>query len=201
VSEYGAEGKNDFFTTNPAIFDHSESYQIDFHKAYWKAIEAAPFVAGGTLWNMFDFASFAKIGNIPHINQKGMMTFDRKPKSVYRYYQSQWLRGAEDKPMAHIHANWNGRRGYTIASTQASVEVFSNGDEVELFAGDVSLGKKSRKQGFVWSVGIPEGWTTLKAVASKHGETASDAIELWAISGTGSKTGKSQEAQRNTDEK
>jgi beta-galactosidase len=201
VSEYGAEGKLDYYTANPAIFDHSESYQIDFHKAYWNAIEASPFVAGGTLWNMFDFASFAKIGNMPHINKKGMMTFDRKPKGVYRYYQSQWLRGVQDKPMAYIHANWNGRRGFTTASTQASIEVFSNGDEVELFTGETSLGKKSRKQGFVWSVAIAEGWTTLKAVAAKHGETAWDALEIWAVRGMEQSSAKSQDAQRNTDEK
>ncbi len=211
VSEYGAEGKHDYFTTDPAIFDHSESYQLEFHKAYWKAIEAAPFVAGGTIWNMFDFASFAKIGNVPHINQKGMMTFDRKPKSVYCFYQSQWLRGAQDKPMAHIHTHWNGRRGYTTASTQASIEVFSNGDEVELFVGVAgvmgdasqltSLGKKSRNQGFVWSVAIAEGWTMLKAVATKHGETASDALELWAVRGEKRRDIQLQDAQRNTDEK
>lgn len=201
VSEYGAEGKLDYYTANPAIFDHSESYQVEFHKAYWNVIERLPFVAGGTIWNMFDFASFAKIGNIPHINQKGMMTFDRKPKAVYRFYQSQWLRGAQDKPMAYIHANWHGRRGFLIASTQASIEVFSNGDEVELFIGEMSLGKKSRKQGFVWSVRLEEGWTELTAAARKRGETAVDTLSVWSEKAINLSNNQPQEAQRNTDEK
>ncbi len=103
--------------------------------------------------------------------------------------------------MAYIHANWNGRRGFTTASTQASIEVFSNGDEVELFTGETSLGKKSRKQGFVWSVRLVEGWNELSAVAHKRGETASDALSVWAEKGINTSNNAAQEAKRNTDEK
>ncbi|GIV36372.1 MAG: hypothetical protein KatS3mg032_0751 [Cyclobacteriaceae bacterium] len=108
VSEYGCEGKYGYHVNNPVLFDHSETYQVAFHKSYWTSIRDNDFILGGIIWNMFDFASFAKVGNIPHVNQKGMMTYDRKPKSVYYYYQSQW----SDEPMVYIYSHtWSHRNG------------------------------------------------------------------------------------------
>lgn len=166
VSEYGAEGKYGFHVNNPTLFDHSETYQIDLHKAYWKTIRDNDFIIGGTIWNMFDFASWAKIGNIPHINQKGMMTYDRKPKSVYYYYQSQWT----NEPMVYIYSHTNVHRSGNPAEKQ-SLEVFSNCDEVELFVNGVSQGKQAKKNEFVWPVNYLTGVNEIKAIAHKDGET------------------------------
>jgi beta-galactosidase len=166
VSEYGAEGKYGYHLNEPTLFDHSESYQINLHKAYWNSIRDNDFILGSTLWNMFDFGSFAKVGNIPHVNQKGMMTYDRKPKSVYYYYQSQWT----DEPMVYIYSHtWTHR--YGKPGEKQPLEIFSNCDTVEVFLNGQSQGKRIKAEGFNWSVDFTLGLNELKAVGTKEGET------------------------------
>lgn len=164
VSEYGAEGKYGYHVETPALFDHSETYQLAFHEASWKAICERPWVAGGTVWNMFDFGSFRKIGNIPHINQKGMMTADRKPKDVYFFYQSQW----SEEPMVHIVSDtWTHRSGRE--GDVEDIRVLSNCETVELLVNGTSVGSHSR--GFRWKVVLTPGTNRLTAVGRKAGET------------------------------
>jgi beta-galactosidase len=169
VSEYGAEGKYGHHVAEPRIFDHSETYQVNFHKAYWEVISKHPYLAGGTIWNMFDFASFAKIGNSPHINKKGMLTFDRKPKDVFYYYQSVWTNEA----MVRIAGHTNTHRR-TLQGQSTSLEVFSNAEVVELFVNGQSQGKKQKSTGYTWQVMLPEGYHRIKAVAVKEGITVTD---------------------------
>jgi beta-galactosidase len=172
VSEYGAEGKYAYHVNDPVLFDHSETYQVNLHRAYWEAIRDNRFILGGTIWNMFDFASFAKIGNGPHINKKGMMTYDRKPKSVYFYYQSEW----SDEPMVYIYSHtWTHRSG----ETGKRLEIFSNCETVEVFVDGKSIGKKNKAEGFVWTVNFPEGLHDLKAIGSKEGETVRDEMRIY----------------------
>jgi beta-galactosidase len=173
VSEYGAEGKYGFHVNNPILFDHSETYQIDFHKVYWKAIRDNDFIIGGTIWNMFDFASWAKIGNIPHINQKGTMTFDRKPKSLYYYYQSQWT----EEPMVYIYSHTHVHRSGNPSEKQ-TLEVFSNCDEVELFVNGISQGRQTKKNEFTWLINYQLGVNELKAIGHKDGETVRTSMQI-----------------------
>lgn len=169
VSEYGAEGKFGYHVNNPKIFDHSETYQINFHKAYWRTMEKYAYLAGGTIWNMFDFASFAKIGNSPHINKKGMLTFDRKPKDVFYYYQSAWT----EEAMVRIAGHTNTHRR-TVTGSTTPVEIFSNADEVELFVNGVSQGKKQKALDWIWNINLTEGYHKIKTVATKQGVTVTD---------------------------
>jgi beta-galactosidase len=174
VSEYGAEGKYGFHVSRPMRFDHSESYQIAFHKAYWDYISKNDWVLGSTLWNMFDFSSWAKIGNIPHINQKGMMTYDRKPKSVYYFYQSQWT----SKPMVYINSHtWTHRTGEKGAKQE--IEVFSNCENVELFVNGISQGKRLKSESYTWKVDFKEGANEVKALAYKEGETVKTNMQIY----------------------
>lgn len=172
VSEYGAEAKYGYHVDDPTIFDHSETYQMLFHEASWQAINNRPWVAGGAIWNMYDFGSFRKIGNIPHINQKGMMTKDRKPKGVYYYYQSQW----SSKPMVYIVSHtWTHRKG--VEGVPQSVRVFSNCDSVEFFLNGNTLGKQ--EHGFVWKTHLTNGENTLRAIGYSKGETVRDEMMLF----------------------
>jgi beta-galactosidase len=173
ISEYGAEGKYGYHLNEPALFDHSESYQVNLHKAYWKAIRDNDFILGGTIWNMFDFASFAKVGNIPHVNQKGMMTYDRKPKSVYYYYQSEWT----TEPMVYINSHtWTHR--YGKPGEKQTLEVFSNCETVELFLNGASQGKRNKAEGYAWLIDFVPGMNEVKAVGFKEGETVKTKMEL-----------------------
>ncbi|MGB5820381.1 MAG: glycoside hydrolase family 2 TIM barrel-domain containing protein [Saonia sp.] len=175
VSEYGAEGKYGYHVPpqDAVRFDHSETYQMRFHKAYWNFIEKTDWVAGSTLWNMFDFTSFAKIGNIPHINQKGMMTYDRKPKSLFYYYKSQWT----DEPMVYLVSHtWTHRTGNL--NEKQPIEVFSNCATVELYVNGNSVGKLANTETWQWNVALKEGYNHLKAVATKDGQTVVHTLKI-----------------------
>ncbi len=171
VSEYGSESKYGYHVDDPRNFDHSETYQLDFHRAAWKAIEERPWVAGGTIWVMFDFSSYVKIGNNPRINKKGMMTADRKPKDVYYFYQSQW----SDEPMVHIVSHtWTHRTG--TRDLPQTVRVFSNCDSVVLFLNGRSLGGNTGD--YEWKVPFVAGNNSLKAVGQQDGQTVVDEIAV-----------------------
>jgi beta-galactosidase len=174
VSEYGAEGKYGYHVNNPVKFDHSLTYQLALHRTYWETIKKHDFIMGGALWNMFDFASWAKVGNIPHINQKGTATYDRRPKGLYYYYQSEWT----DKPMVYIWEHTLIHR-YGQPNTAHPVEIFSNCNEVELFVNGTSQGKRNKKDGYVWPVRFSEGRHELKAIGRQHGETVSWQMEMY----------------------
>lgn len=172
VSEYGAEGKYGYHVNDPAPFDHSETYQMALHEASWQAIDERPWVAGGTIWNMVDFGSFRKIGNIPHINQKGMMTADRRPKGVFHYYQSRWT----TEPMVYIVADtWVhriGKRGQPLP-----VRVYSNCEEVELHVDGRPAGRRTAP--FHWPVVLSPGEHRLRAIGRREGRVVHHEITIF----------------------
>ena len=93
------------------------------------------------------------------------------PKDRYYLYQSHWR---PNFPMAHIlpHWNWPERRDSIVP-----VDVYTSGDEAELFLNGKSLGRKSKKEGqdfrLAWdSVVYTPG--ELKVIAYKNGKQ-------WAI--------------------
>ncbi|NJL12330.1 MAG: glycoside hydrolase family 2 protein [Microscillaceae bacterium] len=174
VTEYGAEGKYGYHVNQPKRFDHSETYQLLFHKAYWHYIAQHDWVLGGTIWNMFDFTSFAKVGNIPHINQKGTATFDRKPKSLYYFYQSQW----SQKPMVYIYSHtWTHRTA--PPGVPQSLEVFSNCEAVELWLNGQSLGKHQASEAWVWPATLKVGLNRVLAVGFHRGEVVKDELSFY----------------------
>jgi beta-galactosidase len=174
ISEYGAEGKYGYHVIDPVIFDHSETYQMNFHRAHWEAIDEREWVSGGALWNMFDFGSHVKIGNVPHINQKGMMTMDRKPKSVYRYYQSQWLAD----PVVYIVSETQHHKKINDDGT-TEIMVFSNCEDVELIINGESEGLKTGEEGFIWHISPGVGMYSLEAVGSCRGIPVYDTHQVY----------------------
>lgn len=171
ISEYGAGSKRGYHIENPTEPDFSEEWQLAFHKNHWEQISDRPWIAGSCVWNMFDFASDEKGGNIPHINQKGLADFSRIPKDVFYFYQSIWTK----KPMIYIVSHtWLERAGKKGESKR--IEVFSNCDEVDLFVNKNSLGR--RKSPFIWEVFFDEGRNDLQAVGKKGDITVDDQISL-----------------------
>ncbi len=172
ISEYGAGSKRGYHIEKPTAPDFSESWQLDLHQSYWKQITERKFIAGSAIWNMFDFASDEKGGNIPHINQKGLMTFDRQPKDVFYYYQCQW----KDEPLVYIVSHtWRKRSGKPGESKQ--VEVLSNCEQVELFVNGKSAGTESAGS-FTWDVTFKQGINYLKAVGRQGTNVVEDEISL-----------------------
>ena len=67
-----------------------------------------PFVAGGMIWNLADFNSELRNETMPHINNKGILTWDREIKDQYLFYQTQ----LSNKPMVRIlNKQWSKRVG------------------------------------------------------------------------------------------
>jgi len=89
------------------------------------------------------------------------------PKDRYYLYQSHWR---PDFPMAHIlpHWNWPDRVGRAVP-----VQVYTSGDEAELFLNGISQGKKAKKPGqdfrLVWDNVVYQPGE-LKVVAYKSGK-------------------------------
>ncbi len=167
ISEYGADAKRGFHVEKPERMDFSETYQVFFHESYWKQIEARKWIAGGAVWNGADFASHAKMGNIPRVNKKGLVDYKRVPKDAYYFYQSKWSR----KPMVYLVSRTK-RLIFGKPNEIKAIRAFSNCDSVELFHNGKSLGAQTT--GFVWQVALSEGEHHFEARATKGGAVVTD---------------------------
>jgi beta-galactosidase len=180
ISEYGAGAKRGYHVENPERFDFSEDYQLLFHEGYLKQINERPWIGGSAVWNGCDFASQNKIGNIPRINQKGLLDYKRRPKDTYYFYQSQWT---EDPVVYIVSHTWTNRKG--VKGEKKRIRVFSNCETVELFLNGRSLG--ARDKDFVWYVKFREGESELYAKGRKEGITVTDRIRVYYEYTTNSK--------------
>ena len=159
ISEYGCEAL-DWHTSTPVQGDYTEEYQAYYHEELIKQIADRPYLWATHVWNMFDFAADARAeGGENGMNHKGLVTFDRKYKKDSFYAYQAWL---SDKPMVHLC----GKRYVDRVEDVTKVTVYSNCDEVELFANGVSVGKQTKGKYPVFYFDVKnEGTTELKAVA------------------------------------
>lgn len=175
ISEYGANSDLRLHSLNPRRFDSTTEYQRAFHESYLEQINARSFILGQTIWNEFDFGAELRGENMPHVNNKGMFTYDRQPKDVHYFYKANY----SAEPVLHIAASdWKYRAG-TDGSAQP-VDVYSNLPEVELFLNGVSLGKKTPNsiKKATWSVTFRDGANLLTATASKGNIVQTDTAEV-----------------------
>ena len=137
MSEYGCEALN-WHTSDPKQGDYTEEYQAHYHEELIKQLYTRDFVWATHVWNMFDFAADARAeGGENGMNHKGLVTFDRKYKKDSFYAYQAWL---SKKPMLHICA----KRYVDRVEDVTKVTVYTNLDEVELFANGESVGKKKK---------------------------------------------------------
>jgi beta-galactosidase len=150
----------------------SEERGCEGHEKYLSSLRRRPWMAGGLIWNQFDFEGETYDTVIAHVNAFGMTDVWRIPKEVYYFYQSQW----SSKPMVHIvgHWTWPGDEGKT-----KSVKVYSNAEAVELFLNGRSLGVKEKGEDtglnhppHVWQVPYQPG--ALRTVGHADGKEISD---------------------------
>ena len=161
LSEYGAEALN-WHTSEPEQGDYTEEYQSYYHEEMIKQIMDRPYLWATHVWNMFDFAADARAeGGENGMNHKGLITFDRQYKKDAFYAYKAWL--SEEK-FVHITS----KRYIDRVEDVTKVTVYSNCDEVELFANGVSVGKQKKdKYPFFHFQVKNEGDTVLKAVAGE----------------------------------
>lgn len=139
LSEYGCEALN-WHTSAPEQGDYTEEYQTIYHEEVIKQLAERPWLWATHVWNMFDFAADARSeGGENGMNHKGLVTFDRQYKKDAFYAYKAWL---SKEPFVHIC----GKRYIDRTEDTTEVRVYTNMDEVELFANGESLGKQKKER-------------------------------------------------------
>lgn len=140
ISEYGAGAslyhqQDTLVKTAATSFWHPENWQTHYHMANWREISARPFVWGSFIWNLFDFgAAHRREGDRPGINDKGLVTFDRRTrKDAFYFYKANWNK---DEPLLYLAERRATRRTRPVQTFMA----FTNQPEAELFVNGVSCG-------------------------------------------------------------
>ncbi|MGB3779677.1 MAG: glycoside hydrolase family 2 TIM barrel-domain containing protein [Tunicatimonas sp.] len=119
---------------------HPEGWQAYFHEQHWPQLAARPFIWGKFIWLMFDNgAAHRREGDRIGINDKGLVTFDRKTrKDAYYYYQSQWA----EEPMVYLAD----RRYTQRKQAKTEVKVYSNQPSVVLYHKGKKIGPMRESQ-------------------------------------------------------
>lgn len=166
ISEYGCEALN-WHTSAPEQGDYTEEYQAYYHEEVIKQIIDRPYLWATHVWNMFDFAADARSeGGENGMNHKGLVTFDRKYKKDSFYAYKAWL---SDEAFVHICS----KRYVDRVESVTKITVYTNQNEVELFANGVSAGKQKKdKYPFFYFEVKNEGETKLTAKAGECEDTA-----------------------------
>lgn len=161
ISEYGCEALN-WHTSAPEQGDYTEEYQAYYHEEVIKQIIDRPYLWATHVWNMFDFAADARAeGGENGMNHKGLVTFDRKYKKDSFYAYQAWL---SKNPVLHIC----GKRYVKRVEDTTKITVYSNLDEIELFANGKSIGKQKKgKYPFFYFDVKNEGETEITAKAGE----------------------------------
>jgi len=135
ISEFGAGSDQRLSTTKPNIYDFSPQHQLAYHQSYLKQIMERPWISGGVMWNLVDFGSEGRKETMPHINNKGLFTMDRKPKDAYYLYQA----FLSKKPMARLAiGDWDGK--ILVEDGKINLAVISNQEKINLFSGNQKFG-------------------------------------------------------------
>lgn len=165
MSEYGAEAYK-WHTSHPEQGDYTEEYQAHYHEELIKQLYTRDFVWATHVWNMFDFAADARDeGGCKGMNNKGLVTFDRKYKKDAFYAYKAWL---SDEPFVHLCSKNYVDRDEDVTT----VKVYSNLPEVELFANGESVGKQNAEDHFFTFEVKNVGETTLLAKAGDCEDSA-----------------------------
>ena len=164
LSEYGAEALN-WHTSTPEQGDYTEEYQAYYHEECIKQIIDRPYLWATHVWNMFDFAADARAeGGENGMNHKGLITFDRQYKKDAFFAYKAWL---SKEPVVHLC----GKRYIDRVEDVTKVTVYSNCDEVELFANGESVGKQKKGQYPFFYFDVKNaGETNLRVVAGEYSD-------------------------------
>jgi beta-galactosidase len=181
LTEYGAGASVEQHTADPAAQDtganhtpmpHTEEYQAYYHEGYWPALAARPFIWGKFIWALFDFASDTRSeGTLPGLNDKGLVTFDRKTKKdAFYLYKASW----SSDPFVHLTS----RRFAALPKSSTSIRVYSNAATVDLKLNGTSLGAKTGENHiFVWTnVTWTAGANVVEASATSGGQRVTDSV-------------------------
>lgn len=180
ITEYGSDADNRLHSFNPIRFDKTVEYTNKYHQAYLKAMLERPFVAAGLIWNLAEFNSETRAETMPHINNKGIMTWDRKPKDAYRFYQANLLK----KPYLQIGSkDWILRSGFAQSEDNLvciqPITVFSNQKTISLKLNGNLVGTENTIDGMAtFLVPFINGTNIITAIAQSKESDLLDQLEV-----------------------
>ena len=176
ISEYGHGAsirmhENPVEQPQPSSRWHPEEWQALGHEDNYAAIRTNPHVWGSFIWNMFDFGADTRTeGDQPGINDKGMVTYDRKtPKDAYFFYKANW----NPKLTAHITSRRFSRR----TRQEVPVKVYSNAEMASLTLNGKTIGSQKPDElcRVIWQdVKLSPGENILTIQATRGKETVQD---------------------------
>lgn len=168
ISEYGAGGNCKQHKLKPRKPKHDGQwhpveYQSLCHEAFIKAINERPYLWCTYVWNMFDFGSDGRNeGGRPGMNDKGLVSFDRKiKKDSYYLYQAYWSKNA----MVHITS-----KAIEERKRKTFIKIYSNCDSVSLYINDklykeIKAEQNKQSRIFIFkSAKLKKGKNKIKAV-------------------------------------
>lgn len=178
ISEYGAGAsiyhqQDSLKPGDPSGWWHPENWQTHYHMENWKAISERPFIWGSFIWNLFDFgAAHRTEGDRPGINDKGLVTFDRKvKKDAFYFYKANWNK--KDKFI------YIANRRCVDREEETDILVFANIREAELLVNGHSMGKQvTDKQATIcWkNVKLRKGANVIEVRSTNRKDTLSDKV-------------------------
>lgn len=175
ISEYGAgahpfQQQEDLHVPATTGQWHPENVQTNFHEVHLRAINERPYLWSTSVWAMFDFASDGRHeGNQPGINDKGLVTHDRKiKKDAYYFYKANW----NPEPMVHLCS----KRFIKRNTQETIIKAYSNCDKVSLTVNEkeVSIEKKENAIYLSEPVTLKEGTNKICVIALKDGKEYKD---------------------------
>ncbi|RKL65521.1 beta-galactosidase [Salipaludibacillus neizhouensis] len=146
LAEYGADANPRLQTETPERGDYTEQYQSVYHEHMLNMFRERPYLWATHVWNMFDFAADGRDeGGENGINQKGLVTFDRKyKKDAFYLYKAYW----SNEPFVHLC----GRKYVERHEEETEVKIYSNEDSVELYSNGELVEKQSGNKVFTFKL-------------------------------------------------
>ena len=176
VTEYGADADPRIRSSVPVRFDKSIEYATRFHQYYFTEMMKRSYVAGAIVWNLADFNSETRTETMPHINNKGLLEWNRAPKDPYYFYQAMLLK----EPFIKILGSCSDK--YAIADSSSTlsfqpVQIASNLDSVTVqLNGDPPVTLKVTDGLCEWKLPFTAGRNKLLVKAVKNGRVYKDSL-------------------------
>lgn len=142
ISEYGGGANVEHHFSmkendvKPSGQFHPEEGQTYIHEGNWSAFAQRPYMWAKYIWVFADFqSSIRNEGGKPGINDKGLVTYDRKiKKDAFYFYKANW----STEPMIYITS----RRFTERPEANVQVKVYSNLCENTLYVNGKKIGKQ-----------------------------------------------------------
>lgn len=166
LCEYGAAGSplKHAFNKKSTNFVHYEEDQARVHEDNWKQLSVRPWVWCKFIWQYSDNpSSIRNEGDARGINDKGMVTYDRKTKKdSYFFYQANWT----STPMLYIAS----RRYIERTEPVTDIKVYTNQPQATLYLNGkkVATGKKDGLGRVVFkNIRLRDGKNTVRVTSGK----------------------------------